>query len=353
MSTESHTFERRAFLGGAATFGAVCLVNPQLAFAVPSVAEKQAEAEAVRSQLITKQNELNLASNDYYTVLEQHDQAVADKDAAGVRIGEIGERIASIQGKLGTRVRGMYRSGSISFIEVLFAARTFEEFANTWNLLNEMNEEDAALVKESKDLRTQAEEEKAEYARQEGIAAKKTAEAKAIKDKAETIVAEMQAALDSLDEEARQLLEQERAAAAEAEASRQRTNLEQTSGGGYTPGGSSIPTNGSVVDYAVSRLGCPYVWAAAGPDSFDCSGLTSWCYNRVGKWITRTSETQKANAQAILHVSEAAPGDVLYRYGHVAIAVAHGGTSYIHAPEPGDVVSYGSRTSGYSAALRF
>lgn len=46
---------------------------------------------------------------------------------------------------------------------------------------------------------------------------------------------------------------------------------------------------------AKSRVGMPYVWGASGPNSFDCSGLTSWAFRQAGVSIPRTSQSQ-ANA---------------------------------------------------------
>ena len=380
MREHTRRISRRAFLGGAATFGAVCLASPAIAFATPTAAEKQAEADAVRDQVISMQKFLQEASNNYYAALEECETAQAAKEAAQARIDETNQKIASVQGKLGTRAKTMYRNGAISFLDILLAATSFEEFATNWSFLNHMNQNDADMVIEAKDLRAQVEEEKAEYARQEKIAAEKAKEAAAIKAQAEATVIEMEALLAALDAEARELLEAEQRAAAEAEAARQRAEFEAEQarqaarnnnnnnnggssggGGGDSGGGSSgsgwssgtdIPAKGSVVDYAISRLGCPYVWGATGPNEFDCSGLTSWCYNQIGIWITRTTWSQYAAAKAILPVSEAAPGDVLYNGGHVGICTVYGGWEYIHAPQPGDVVRY-STWSQFYCALRF
>ena len=384
MREHTRRISRRAFLGGAATFGAVCLANPAVAFATPTAAEKQAEADSVRDQVTSMQQQLQQASNDYYAALDERDKAQAAKDAAQAQIDETNQKIAAIQGQLGTRAKTMYRNGGISFLEILLSATSFEEFATNWDLLNHMNQNDADMVEEAKALRAQVEEEKDEYARQEQLAADKAKEAEAIKNQAEATVADMEALLASLDAEARQLLEAEQQAAAEAEAARQRAEFEAeqerqaaadraarnsggngSSGGGGSSddgggssgsddrrGGTDIPAQGSVVDYAISRLGCPYVWGATGPNSFDCSGLTSWCYNQIGIWITRTTYTQYAAARAILSVSDAAPGDVLYNGGHVAICTSYGGGEYIHAPQPGDVVKYSTWAQFY-CALRF
>ncbi len=366
MKEHTCRISRRAFLGGAAAFGAVSLVHPSLAFATPS-SQKQDEADSVRAQVITMQQELDRASDTYYKALGEHDQAVQAMNDAQARIDEANAKIDSLQTKLGTRARSMYRSGSASFIDILLGAATFEEFSTSWDLLNQMNENDASMVQQTKDLKVQVEAEKAEYARQEKIAAEKTAEAKAIKDQAEATVAQMQTTLNSLDAEARALLEQEQRAAAEAAARENQKDFDVPSTGGGSSGGGSagsgnsggsggggttIPPKGSVVDYAVSRLGCPYVWGATGPNSFDCSGLTSWCYNQVGIWITRTTETQYSAARAILPLSQAQPGDVLYTYGHVGICTSSGGGQYIHAPQPGDVVKY-SNWAQFNCALRF
>lgn len=373
MSEHTHGISRRTFLGGAAAFGAVSLATPSIAFAAPTAAEKQAEADSVRAQVTTMQHELSQASDNYYTALEEHDKALAAMEEAQARIDEATAQITGLQENLGTRARSMYRSGSTSFLDILLGASTFEEFTNNWTILNQMNQNDADMVQETKDLREEVEKEKIEYERQEKIASEKAEEARVIKDQAEATVVQMTAILDSLDAEARQLLEQEQQAAAEAAAAAERAAMEAqlaggnnngggggssggggggNSSGGYTGGSSPIPAKGSVVDYAVSRLGCPYVWGATGPNSFDCSGLTSWCYSQVGIWITRTTYSQIAAAKAVLPVSAAEPGDVLHNSGHVGICTAYGGGTYIHAPQPGDVVKYSS-WSQFNCALRF
>ena len=137
---------RRAFLGGAAAFGAVSLTMPGLAFADPTSASKQAEADEVRTRVTAMQSELSAASEEYYAALDAHDAAVAACDEAQARIDEANGQISELQGKLGTRARSMYRSGGTSFLDLLLGATTFEEFVTNWDILNQMNENDAALV---------------------------------------------------------------------------------------------------------------------------------------------------------------------------------------------------------------
>ena len=96
-------------------------------------------------------------------------------------------------------------------------------------------------------------------------------------------------------------------------------------------------------------MGCPYVWGASGPNTFDCSGLVMWCYAQAGVSLDHYSGSQ-AGSGAVIPVSSAQPGDILWRPGHVAIYV--GGNQYIHAPQTGDVVKVSSGVGSFSCAIR-
>lgn len=92
------------------------------------------------------------------------------------------------------------------------------------------------------------------------------------------------------------------------------------------PAAAPAAGNQAVVDAVRSRLGSPYVYGAAGPSTFDCSGLTSWAYAQAGKSIPRTSQAQAASGQNI-PLSDMQPGDIIAYYGgasHVAIYTGNG-----------------------------
>lgn len=115
----------------------------------------------------------------------------------------------------------------------------------------------------------------------------------------------------------------------------------------------NVPSNtsgSSVLSAAYSKLGTPYVYGATGPNAFDCSGFTQWCYRQAGKSIGRTSGAQGSGGTRI-SISQAQPGDILWRSGHVGIYI--GGNTYIHAPHTGDVVRIASGVNRFSYAVRY
>ena len=390
MSQSIIDLSRRAFIGGAAALGATSLIIPEFAFA-ETAAEKQAEADAVRNQLVGLQADLETAGENYYAALDEQESAQRSMEEQQVKIDETTEEIEGLQDRLSTRARSMYRSGSTTFIDFLLGASSFAEFTQNWELLNQINANDADLVDQTKATREQLQAAKDEFARQEQIAAQKAAECKQIHDEVQVKVQNATDLMNSLDEEARALLEQEQAAAAAAAAAQAQAEAEAAAaaaggnggsnqgggsndggnqgggnqggggndGGGstivYPGGGGSAGDNSAAYSYACSRIGCPYVWGAEGPDSFDCSGLVTWAYRQLGIELPHQSEAQMARATRVVSVSEARPGDVLWRYGHVGIAGGYGGTPYVHAPTFGACVRNTDSLSwsNFTNALQF
>ncbi|MBR3690690.1 MAG: C40 family peptidase [Eggerthellaceae bacterium] len=335
MGEHTNTLSRRNFILGTTALGASLaaagLAVPETAHAVTS-AQKRAEAAAVLESLNAMQLELDKASDDYFTALAEQEAAQAKMDEAQAAIDEANAQIAELQDHLGTRARSMYRSGSLSFIDILLGATDFKSFASNWDLLNDMNEDDADAVQQTKDLKAEVEAQKAVYEEQERIAAEKAAEAEKVKAEAEAMVAEMQATYDQLSAEAAELLAQEEAARAEAERQAALAAQQQSSGSSSAGDNKAQTVTGNVVvDRAYAQLGKPYVWGACGPNSFDCSGLVGYCLtgNFRRYWTTYEIDDWP-------RVSNPVPGDICIRNGHTGVYI--GGGQMIHAPRTGDVV---------------
>ena len=81
-----------------------------------------------------------------------------------------------------------------------------------------------------------------------------------------------------------------------------------------------------IADIARSKVGSAYAYGAAGPNSFDCSGFTSWVYAQAGISIPRTSQAQAFGGKQV-NVADMQPGDIISYYGgasHVAIYIGNG-----------------------------
>ena len=105
-----------------------------------------------------------------------------------------------------------------------------------------------------------------------------------------------------------------------------------------------------IVQAAYSQLGVPYVWGGSTPGvGLDCSGLTQYCYRQAGISISHYTEDQYAELRHI-PLSQAQPGDILYKPGHVAIYIGDG--KYIHEPQTGDVCRIASGIDYFTCALR-
>lgn len=98
----------------------------------------------------------------------------------------------------------------------------------------------------------------------------------------------------------------------------------------------------SLLDLAKSKLGCAYVTGGVGPNAFDCSGLTQYCFrNALGIELPRTAAAQSACGESV-SMDSLQPGDLLcWSSGrsvyHVGIYVGDG--SYIHAAGHGKGVT--------------
>lgn len=90
-----------------------------------------------------------------------------------------------------------------------------------------------------------------------------------------------------------------------------------------------------VVAAALSKIGSPYGWGAAGPDAFDCSGLMLWAYQQNGQTIPRTSQAQLAGGTSVSR-GDIQPGDIVAYYpGATHVGMYIGDGKIVHASDYG------------------
>nr|WP_240942111.1 C40 family peptidase [Planosporangium thailandense] len=106
---------------------------------------------------------------------------------------------------------------------------------------------------------------------------------------------------------------------------------------------------GTAAQKACSLIGKPYIWAAAGPNGYDCSGLTMVAWAAAGVKLDHLASAQRAESKRISR-ADLRPGDLIF-FGsdthHVGIYV--GGNWMVHAPNTGDHVRMAQLTGYYAA----
>ncbi|MFM8304476.1 MAG: NlpC/P60 family protein, partial [Actinomycetota bacterium] len=135
-----------------------------------------------------------------------------------------------------------------------------------------------------------------------------------------------------IDGQIAQLVAQERARRAAAEAAAAATRTSQQISANIPPVSGAA---GAVVAYAAAQLGKPYCYAGVGPDCYDCSGLTQQAWAQVGVYMPHNSESQYSMFPRI-PLSQIQPGDLAWFPGHIGIYAGNG--QVINATHTGDYV---------------
>ena len=348
------------------------------AYAEPSSSELQAQLDDARarlSELESQAAEASEALNDTKYQLEetkkqieQTEQEIKDKEA----------ELQEAQDVLAERVAANYKSGGVSLLEIVLQSSSFDELTNNIYYAQKVTESDEAAINEVKqvkqelaDKQSQLEQQKSE---QEALVEQQEQQQATLEAEA----SEAESYVNSLDSQVQEALAAEQAAA-EAEAQRQAQQAQQeaeqnggnyyvpdNSGGGSTGGGGgstggggggsvsgggggggSVSSGGlsssqrnTIVSAAYSMVGGNYVYGAYNPGSrtFDCSGLTMYCYACAGISIPHSSGAQAAYCNT--PASQAVAGDIVWRSGHVGICI--GGGQTIEAMSPSQGITFGS-----------
>lgn len=257
-------------------------------------------------------------------------------DEQQAKVNEISAQIEANQKVINDFIREEYVSGSsrqVSLLNFILDCENISDFLKRFAYIEKITEPFEKFVKENKELKQQEDEILIQLEENKRIKEQAFNEVKANKEEIDRLEAQMQQSLNK--GELKQILEVPR--------------------GGYE----------NPIKAAISRIGIPYTWGGKGENNyyFDCSGLTSWAYkNSYGVDIGLSTMEQYARGK-IIPVSQAKPGDVLFRentanpsYQHVAIYMGdYAGMKevYVHAPCTGKLISLGSGLSSWTCALRF
>ena len=317
--------------------------------------------------LVARENE-TAAVAAAATADEQVTAAAAAAAAAEQQAAAADQAAVSYRGKVDAFANASFRGARLSQMSVLLTAGSAEDFLDQVSSLDRVATDTQQTLDEALAAKAAAAQAQADASTTQAAAAKAKSDADAARAGAQQASTDVTSRRASLDVEAARykelyesLSEQERqAAAAAAEAANAaagaaeaaanpaqaapapvaadrsaRTALTSAAPSAAQP--ASAPAGSSAaaaaVAAALTKQGSAYAHGAAGPNSFDCSGLTSWAWAQAGVSIPRTSGGQAGLPSVPL--SQLQPGDLVTYYSpvsHVGMYVGNG--QLIHASTP-------------------
>ena len=334
----------------------LALVSVSPAHADPSLGELRTKAAQLREQLDQLAVAQQLAVEDYDEAQHALDAATTDQVIATTRLQDAERSASGAMSASAQRARAIYMSGgTVGMAATVLEATSLTDMLTRWRALQTIVAGDAAAVQvrhtdvqDQAQATTDAEQARAHTRSRQERASRALARVQAT-------LAQQQQLLAATDSRVVELAQAERRQAEEA-ARLQAVQLAAQAGIGLTwddgAAGSLPPAPNAMAARAIaaarSRLGAPYVWGAAGPTSFDCSGLTQWAYRQAGLVIPRTSRQQYAGLPHV-PLDQLAPGDLVFYATDVSnpatihhVGMYLGAGLSVYAPETGDVVKIGA-----------
>ena len=388
--------------------GALTLTSVMPVFATPNeeVIQSQQKYEELTEKINDIQGEIYKLNEEIAPLAEQvnknNEQMEAIKEEIDNTNKEIEASRTEIEEKeevLGKRLRELYKSGGQgSYLTLLFSAESFSDLISKLDSASRLVNIDKKIVKELLDKKEKLDEKVASLEEKSNEIAKLTEETNKVlesfKDKKkeqEVLIAEAQAEQSKFDEEflsvaerslvdyqvgilgssndinelkdaisqlrsirdnqlkSPTVIEEVNNAIENAKVKVEDLEAQQAAALVSPNRGQGSASGNAIVSYAYQFIGTPYVYGATGPNSFDCSGFTSYVYrNAAGIDITRTTYSQIGVGTPVSY-SDLQPGDLVFTYGADHVGIYVGGGQYIHAPQPGDSVKVSPVTSFYAA----
>lgn len=339
-----------------------------------AITKAQKDAQALSALIDKLSDDLSKVDEDYNYANQQLQRTKKQAQKTGTELAAAKKDLKTAQQQLSDRLVSIYKEGHAGALNVLLSATDFSDLVNRFEQLTRVTRQDAEVVAQVKEYQAQVADRQSRLAAQlkeQKSQAVKTAEAqqkvedqlalqkRLLKGKEAQIAqlqqaeAARQAKLAAAAKAAAAKAVAQQAAATKARAAAEvaaasndsgtsgRADTTKTttksgsssntsgSGGSSKNGGSNVPsspTGAKVVSIAMQYLGVPYVWAGSSPNGFDCSGLVSYVYARVGISLPHSSRMMYDYGTSVSR-SQLEPGDLLFFYNpihHVGIYIGDG-----------------------------
>ncbi len=338
-------------LGGLVMSGV--LVTP--AHAAPDLEQVRMKVMDLESKAESATERFNESRNELQEVRRQ-------LDALKAKVKRERREMREILGAVDDLARAAYTSGGVDTSLQLLLSEDPNEFLAQAAALDAVQRGQASALRKTATARLRLAQSEAAVLDKEARAKDLRDRMKESKGEANDRLAEAERILANLEEKERQRLaqlarEEREAARAAAVAAQAELNSSSSAGGGFTGSGRAA----KAVMYALSQVGDRYVAAAAGPNSFDCSGLTMTAWRQAGVSLPHYSRSQYSVTRRV-PLSQAQPGDLVFYFGrgthHVGMYIGNGKMVHAANPREGVVVTnvlgpwYSSRFSGIGRVVR-
>ena len=327
-----------------ATPGLGLMTTMTLAMPPTRAAPSASDLEGAKARLMELERDFQLVVERYNLVSEELASLQARIGLAEIAVGRVEDRMRTRRAAAIELATELYKNGRALEIEGILSARSLADLEKRVTYLQTSGAAHAQVFERLEVDRTELDKkiEQLDRDRAHAVAAQRQIdrlridiEAKVAEQRDE--IDELRAAIAAAE---RREAEAARRAAAAAAASAARSSSAISAPARPAPAPNARAQ--VAVDAALSQLGKPYRWGAAGPDSYDCSGLTMWAWGRAGVALPHNSGAQYAGT-ARVDRSDLQPGDLLF-FGtpihHVGMYIGNG--QMVEAPYTGSEVRVNS-----------
>ena len=340
----------------------ITVLGGSLLVASPSFAEP--DIDDVQARVDKLYHEAEQASERYNDVGVQLSENRSRLKSLRADVSRQESKVETVRQQVAATVVSQYQGDALSSTTRVFLSEDPDKFLSQLATVSAYNDQQGQMMAQ---FATEAKQlEMREEATQREVSEIAEAEEKLADEKAEIDekAAAAQDLLDELEAEERARLEAQREAEArEAAAQAREAAAQAREAAAQAPSRSedrAPVTNvaasgraGAAVDFALAQVGDSYVYGAAGPDSWDCSGLTMVAWQQAGVSLPHSSSGQMSSGPSVSQ-SDLQPGDLVFYYSpvsHVGMYIGNG--QLVHAANPSSPVEIVPVNSmPYSGAVR-